>query len=707
MFTLPGLTEAYGYIQGKGTVDAIVRLPGLVTAACKQKTSRHAIALFFDLSKAFERARRLPVSEALIAHGVRGRLLATLDSWITGRQAKVRLQGQYTASADLECGVPQGSILSPVVFNVLVAHLVKDAQNIKGITLLTYADDIVAVANSVNPYGSIQKCVNILSKSANNLGLVFEPNKTAAMVFHANKPRTDIYLDNTAIAYKNAHKYLGVIFDRKLSFIPHAKYMKDKLAKRYNMFLILSGITRAPTTLLRKLYIAIVNPVIEYGAAAFIMANKTAISRVEIMQRRFIRLVLGVPSHTRTDLLYAEMNMLPFGEKIKLITVQYLALGLLKDNPSDTIVQTTQDIKDDRVFQPRTWSIKAGQLLKNTNCLIPINFPQYKRPSWSEQPILFNTFEGKSKREDIDELKYQAEYFTNNHPFRNGVYYTDGSLHADGKAGWGLVTPSKDVYYQRVQDHTPITLIELHAIKEALQHAIENSIHEVIIATDSRAAIQAIVSTKKPTYRETVARVHQLADKITNIKAKPVIVWTPGHCEIEGNTVADKAANMATTCNNTQIIEYTKSQIKTLLSNHFFEKYYIDLIHKSTQDKKLKWYIDNTRLPYNHKKTKISSRVIEHTTRLLRMGVYQLERIILGYSECPYCKQNSFSILHYLIHCPNNNLGIQSELKQLLLPEEHSMNSYQQAAIMLYRTIYQNPQYITALISTKPYLLPK
>lgn len=460
-------------------------------------------------------------------------------------------------------------------------------------------------------------------------------------------------------------------------------------------------------SLMLKIFVAIVSPVLEYVIQVFIMAKQSAINRIEVVQRKFLRMVLAVPKHTRNDLVYAESGILPFSLQVEHLTVRYLAVGLTKPNPSKTTVGTLHNLKNVMAFQPKTWRLKAGCLFQQTKAPVMMITPVIKREPWAGQPILYNMFDNKTKCADLEELKYEFNNFISNHSYKQDVYYTDGSLLEAGEAGWAYVTPDKQVYYGKVQDHTPITLLELTAIHKALIHAYNNERYKVIVATDSKAAIQAIITKRRHTYRGTVANIIRLADLMKIRGDRPVLVWVPGHSDFEGNEVADEAAKLGATQGLYQEIEYAKTVIKKDIKRYYNDKWHTNLIMKSVKDHKISWYIKTSGLPFNHRKTKITHNRVAHTVRLLRMGVYQLERILLGFWHCLECDHNSFSIIHYLMNCSNDSNNNRTNLKQLLKQEEHDYKDIDKAAIILYRSLFINPEYINAFIHSKPYLIPK
>lgn len=125
---------------------------------------------FLDLKKAFELANRDAILSLLASRGISGRLLGWLQDYLTDRQAKVRFQSQLSDLYTLENCIPQGGLLSPYLFNILIAKLM-DITFPDKVQLLAYADDIQLVATGPHRYVDAQSA----------LGLKVNPNKSKAL----------------------------------------------------------------------------------------------------------------------------------------------------------------------------------------------------------------------------------------------------------------------------------------------------------------------------------------------------------------------------------------------------------------------------------------------------------------------------------------------------------------------------------------------
>ena len=134
--------------------------------------------------------------------------------------------------SDQEMGVPQGSVLSVTLFALKINSIVK--ANSPGIECSLYVDDFLIVYHSKYIHiieRHLQRSFNMLSHWADINGFKFSSSKTVCMHFcrlHSAHPNPELTLNGTLIPVVEQTKFLGVIFDNKLTFLPHIRYLKEK-----------------------------------------------------------------------------------------------------------------------------------------------------------------------------------------------------------------------------------------------------------------------------------------------------------------------------------------------------------------------------------------------------------------------------------------------------------------------------------------------
>jgi len=167
--------------------------------------------------------------------GLHGRLPLFIESFLKNRQFHVRLGSCYSDLFEQEMGVPQGSTLSVTLFGLKINSIVKAIS--PGVECFLYVDDFLICYRFKHIHiikRHLQQCLNKLADWADTNGFKFSPSKTVCIHFRNLRkphPQPILLLNGTHVHVAEETKFLGVVFDRKLSFIPHIKHLKDKCTK--------------------------------------------------------------------------------------------------------------------------------------------------------------------------------------------------------------------------------------------------------------------------------------------------------------------------------------------------------------------------------------------------------------------------------------------------------------------------------------------
>ena len=176
----------------------------------------------------------------LLNMGLKGRLLNFIKSFLSDRKFRVHIGTTLSDIQNQEEGVSQGSILSVTVFNIKI-NSITNCLN-PGIDKYLFVDDFCITSSSKYIHTverQLQQGINKINKWAMINGFTISKTKTRCVHFCQlrkmyNNPT--LKLDGSEIPVVNQYNFLGVIFDKKLSFIPHIQYLKDKCNKTLNSF---------------------------------------------------------------------------------------------------------------------------------------------------------------------------------------------------------------------------------------------------------------------------------------------------------------------------------------------------------------------------------------------------------------------------------------------------------------------------------------
>lgn len=185
------------------------------------------------------------------------------------------------------CGVPQGSVLGPTLWNIGFNSVVESDFPGKA-EVFAYADDLLIVTEET----TLERVINaanlniaIIANNINEIELQIEPTKTEAVIFYNTKLKEEKFVNigNVKLKIRKEMKYLGVILDEKLTFIPHVKYICSKAEKFLGKLQGLIRNTTGPPQHKRRLYMSVINSILLYAAPVW----ATEINRVKERRKIF------------------------------------------------------------------------------------------------------------------------------------------------------------------------------------------------------------------------------------------------------------------------------------------------------------------------------------------------------------------------------------------------------------------------------------
>ena len=363
-----------GFRSKRSTVDHLVRLETFVREAFIKK--EHLTAVFFDLEKAYDTTWKYGIMRDLSDFGLKGRLPHFIDDFLSNRNFKVRVGTTLSDLQGQEEGVPQGSILSVTLFSIKINNIVK-ALN-PGVDCSLYVDDFLICYRSKHMHTierQLQQCLNKIQKWALENGFKFSKTNTQCMHFCQlrglhNDPV--LKLDGVEIPVVDQYKFLGVIFDRKLSFIPHINYLKAKCHKALQLLRVVAHTDwRADKSTLLKLYRSLVRSKLNYGCFVYGSARKSYLRCLDSIHHLGLQLVLGALRTSPVESLYVEANEAPLSLRREKLAQYFTKLQSCPSNPA---FKCTINPKYKELFARKesaipSFGIRIQSALDNSNIL--------------------------------------------------------------------------------------------------------------------------------------------------------------------------------------------------------------------------------------------------------------------------------------------------------------------------------------------------
>ena len=225
--------------------------------------------------------------------GVRGVVGNWFRSYLSARQQYVYVNGEVSSTLDVTCGVPQGSVLGPLLFIIYINDMLNACPRLKGVH---YADDTTlyhSESDIFNLYDIVNDELSSLDQwlISNNLSLNF--SKTSYMIVSNRVIYGDkcIVIRDIAIDRTTVTKYLGIYVDDCLNFNKHVDYISGKISKSIGVLYKLKSCL--PDYVLRNLYFSMIYPYMLYGVIVWGNSNARNINKITRLQNKFLHLLSG------------------------------------------------------------------------------------------------------------------------------------------------------------------------------------------------------------------------------------------------------------------------------------------------------------------------------------------------------------------------------------------------------------------------------
>lgn len=256
-----------GFRNGRNTLDPALCLEHDVRKAQVNKES--VLAVFFDIEKAYDMMWREGLLIKLCKCGIKGRIYRWIKNFLSERTLQVRIGNKHSRKYEIENGTPQGSIISPLLFSIMINDVFDEIEN--GIRRSLFADDGAIWVRGRNLdfiVKKIQEATKKVEDWSYKWGFRFSVDKTTTVFFTKRRIGSEkkVKLYNKELERVKSFKHLGIWFDERLTWAVHIQKMVDKCKKNLNVMRCLVGSDwGADRTAMKALYTGFITSVFDYG----------------------------------------------------------------------------------------------------------------------------------------------------------------------------------------------------------------------------------------------------------------------------------------------------------------------------------------------------------------------------------------------------------------------------------------------------------
>ena len=627
-----------GFRQKRQTMDHVVRLTHDVETCIKN--NKINIAVFLDMQKAFDTLHKQGILLELKKIGVTGQMYNYIQCFLKDRTYQVRIEGELSDTFTQDNGTPQGSVISPTLFNILINSLPDLQTNNPNVEVGKYADDIAIwlkpqvcrnrrknrIRNQQNiSTRTIEKAANELISELEKRGFAVNIAKTQAIMFNKRPTETikSLKINGEEVNLSNTVKYLGVTFDHKLNFNAHIDELLTRANKSMNILHNLAGRKDwgADPKTLRTTYLGLVRSKLTYGAEVYHRANNAKLLELDKLQNRALRIIAGVRKTAGdTNKLGLLTNIVPLSihRQISIANLGYR----IKANPNNPARDAIKETNHFAKLEIKNLNEEHKKILTNAN--ITETIEEYKPISehWMKDKFL------------IDDETYQTEDVE--------------KIYVQTNSSSGTIIHRNTIRNYKFNKGLNDTSINLELVDTALSMVMESADinSDIIIITNQNKSLK-ILTLEEETHRpETISKIYS---KKTEIEKRGIIIsLQEGRYEIQNGN--NEAIN--------RDIPLTYKEIKPVIQKKIINNIWL----KELQDvpnysdimeirKGLQTNLDRNDRHLNH----------------LRLGSF-----ITGFvfPICPYCEE-ALTVQHVLEACTildSSRTEAKKHLKALKVP---------------------------------------
>ena len=304
----------FGFRSHCATENAVTKICSEISVAFNRREI--ACSIFVDMRKAFDTINHKILLDKLKSYGIRGVAFNVFQSYLCDRKQYTIINCVPSEFKYITCGVPQGSVLGPLLFLIYL----NDIVNVSKFKVNLFADDSCFTLIDKSPEILEQNVNSELKKVTKWLEcnkLTINTDKTMYVIFTGRRFKHDfkIKIRDLILKRKTHAKYLGVTLDEKLSWDPHINQLKKKLSS--TVWALSSLRNAASPEILRIIYFGLIHSKLSYCLSNWGAVPQTKKNKIITMQKRAIRIISKAPRLSHSEPLFKNQHIMKVNEMYK------------------------------------------------------------------------------------------------------------------------------------------------------------------------------------------------------------------------------------------------------------------------------------------------------------------------------------------------------------------------------------------------------
>ena len=301
----------FGFRKNRSTSMAITNL----TDAFHKSIEKHEylLGLFIDLSRAFDTISHEILFDKLDFYGIRGVALTWIKNYLSERKQYVSYNDVNSDMGTLSTGVPQGSILGPLLFLIYINDLPNTSTKL---SFIQFADDTTLYlqgSSLTDIFNIMNEEIDIISQWLKVNKLVLNISKTNYMVMSSKKNKIPedlckIKINGHQIEQVSETKFLGVMIDNKMSWKSHIDYINSKIMRGVGIIRRAKNFVYKDT--LKTLYVALIQPYLTYCIVNWGGTYPSYLQKLHVSQKKIIRIISNSGFNSHTEPLFKELCLM-------------------------------------------------------------------------------------------------------------------------------------------------------------------------------------------------------------------------------------------------------------------------------------------------------------------------------------------------------------------------------------------------------------